>query len=416
MPSKKILGTSPKLNAKISLDAGSYYLNFKVIDFKKDVYKRQQIDLTVVSSSLGPGWYVLKDINDSTDFDYISNNGVMYNDILAGGNKKLPGKAICMTYQSGGYYQTIQDTSGVITLANQKVFHILSTRDIFTINANTLALFKTFKDEFYSTSTCNPQSIFFSSMLNDLYLINNNLLYSIYGMSANIGKFGAAKVGIYSLYKNMVPYDFGDILVFDMKSHSFYSASSSGTSLDKISDFKDSSDSIIPLSNMNYTMLNMNSSPSGNNGGQQGYALLKSLDSETYRIAHITYNGSQIINSFNAIPPDSKIINADVIAVPGTGNFVYFAVGSQIYYYMNAPSLDKKEVLLTTLSSNEHVTDMKHIHSANFNYLAVLSTSNQHWKLYLFPIESVGNPEITAKPDKVYEGNGNGKFLIYRFS
>lgn len=417
LPVKTVLSTTKNLDAKIMLDAGSYFLNFMVIDEKLDLYKRKQVRLEVSASDITTGWYILKDNNNETDFDYINTLGEMNANILAKKGNQLKGKAVRLSYQSGRYYHTITSSTGVVTtLANQKAFHILSTQDIRTFNAQNMILFKKYEQEFYSSpATCQPQFILSESNGGDAYLLNSGKLYSIYGMSSNIGKFGAPKVGNYSLFPVLIPINYyGDVLVFDNLSNTFYTASAAGTSINLV-DNQTIDGKVLSLKNMPYKMISMFAGSADiNSSTRQAFALMKSTENGSFCLAQIPYQGSSIISSFNQIDANALITQSTVMAAPSSGNFVYFALKNKAYYYMNATGLDVKEKLLVTLPDNEEITYMNHVYTKDMNILAILSSTGTNWKLYLYPIQAVGNPELESAPQKVYSGTGVARYLTYR--
>lgn len=419
LPVKRMLGTSIDLDVKITLDAGSYLLSFEVIDEKKDVYRQKRIKMEVVASDINLGWYVLKDKNNETDFDYISANGTLYPDVLAVSGNQLKGKAVGMVYQSGRYYHAIQDGTGeTIMLNNQRVFHVLSTEDIRTFNAQNLSLFKTYKDEFYMLpDKCEPQCVFYPGNYwdGDIYLMNAGKLHTIYGMSLNIGKFSAAKVGNYSLFPAIFLRNFSaDALVFDTLSRTFYSSSTSGTSLDEIED-QEINGERMSMKNMPYLMVNMFTGKA-NIVQQQSFVLMKSISDGSYRIGQMPFiaGGNTVFSNFNSVPDDALLVRSSVMTCASSGNFVYFAIDHAIYYYMNAVDLETKEKLLVTLPSDEAIVSMKYVNLGETTVLAVLSNTSTNWKLYLYPVEAPGNPELINEPMATYTGLGTGRYLMYR--
>lgn len=416
LPTKKELSKEPKLDVKITLDAGSYLLNLIVLDEKKDIYKRKQIKLEVKASNISIGWYVLKDMNQQTDFDFVDPKGVVYSDVLAQAGNQLQGNAVAMSYQSSRYYHQVMSNTGVITqLTNQKVFHVLSTRDIRTFNAQNMGLFKKFDEQFYALpSQCMPQLVYSQGTDGNVFLINAGKLHSIDGMSFNIGKFCAPKVGEYSLFPVLAPANFsGDMLVFDTLKHTFYTTSSVGMTVDNVPDQVIGKETI-HMRNMPYQMIAMTSGLSYISMAKQSFAIMKNTDDGSYRLAQIPYNTSNRISSFNPIPNNANLTHSNIIAATSSGNFLYFAINNQIYYYMNATGLDEKEKLLITLPQDEKVTFMLPILAKDMNVLAVLANTATSWKLYIYPVEAVGNPELVTKPLHVYTGKGAGKQLLYR--
>jgi hypothetical protein len=417
LPAKHILGTAKDLDVKILLDAGNYLLNFEVIDEKKDIYKRKQISMNIVASDINAGWYVLKDKNNETDFDYVNADGTLYPDVLAVSGNRLKGKAVCMAYQSGRYYHPVTGSMGeTVVLNNQQAFHVMSDEDIRTFNARNLSLFKTYKDEFYLLpSKCELQCVFYpgSWWSGHIYIMNAGKLHAINGMSSNLGKFGAPKVGNYSLFPVILPFNYSsDVLVFDTKTHTFYASSTSGTSLNEIKDQQIGSEHV-SLKNMPYSMVNMFTGKA-TNPQQQSFALMKNTSDGSYRIAQIPFSSDAVFSNFNKVPDDAMLVRSSVMACAASGNFVYFAIDNTVYYYMNAADLETKEKALVRLPSDETIMYMKYAHIGETPALAVLSNVSTNWKLYIYPIEAVGNPELKSEPSAIYTGQGTGRYLMYR--
>lgn len=419
-PSRRHLADTKDLNYEVLLDAGSWLLSFEVADRERDIYKRHEIKLSITASPINVGWYVLKDINDKTDFDYINKEGQMYADALKlTDNEQLDGKAVSMAYQSGYYYQLFPNADGTSTLlGGQKVFHILSTKDIRVIDANNMVLFKTFDDLFYSTpEKCEPQNITFVSPY--LFLMNAGKIYSINGASKHYGIFGAFTVGDYDFFDRVALAKGSSLLTFDKKTNSFCTVLVGGTYADPMADKP--AESIVKgpasVTNMPYSLVEMESGE-WTSSGVSVFALMQHVSTGEYYLAQLFYAGSTAypITDFNLVPSESLLLNADFIAAPTTGSFVYFAKDNKVYSYVGASGETEKERLMLELAPNEKVASIKHFYVSNtyenYNYLAVLTNVDSKWKLRIYTPKGVG--EIEPGVVMEYEGEGNGRYVMYR--
>ena len=429
LPEKTVLSEERILNVVVpaKVGIGTFFLTFEVRDKKTNLYVRKQVLLTLTATNINTGWYILKDINDETDFDYISRDGsTQIPDVLltrATPAARIKGTAVQMVYQQTRYYHTVTNTLGVVTtLANQQVFHILSSRDIKTYNAANFELFKNYEDQFYSLPpNCNPQSIRYPAQgSGDLFLLNDGKIHAIYGMSGNIGKYPAPKVGLYSMHKDMIAPSFSNALYFDMVTCTFYSVSSNGYSINKLSEESASAPTPIGISptNMNYTLLNL--LPGGDmNTSIRAFAVMQNKTTNDYYLVGILSQYSPAtaypFTSFNIIPAGNKMPLAAVKAAPYSGDFVYFGDNNKLCVYKNIDIPNREQVLIT-FDAGETVSYIQHMYSLanNYNWLAVLTNSASGWKLYVYNVIGVGISEIDNTPIQTYSGTGNARSLIYR--
>jgi hypothetical protein len=419
LPEKTVLGDTKNLDVVIRLELGGYFLSCEVRDVERDVYVRHQTLLTVNASDVTTGWYVLKDIDNETDFDYINNDGVIYPDVLLNLasplNSRLKGTAVAMAYQSTRYYHQRTDADGkVTTLANQSAFHILSSEDIKTFNAKDLVLFKNYRDEFYiAPEVCRPQYIKFANT--DLFMLNDGQIYAIYGMMASVGKFGGSAPGSYTMHNDLIGGFYGG-MIFDLKNHTFYFVNAYGPAITTFPDKKATEDSpALPLANMDYTLVNLLTADESVT--TTGYAVMKSVSKEEYYLGTVAFsNGSACpITAFDAIPSGCKFPLAPVKLAPRTGNFVYFADGNKLSVYKNASGLADRESVLKEFPAGETISYLLNPET-NPNYLVVLTNSSSGWKMYFFTITGPGNPEFEPEATVTYQGTGSGRFIIYRRS
>jgi hypothetical protein len=418
LPTKTVLADTKNLNIPVTLAAGNYFLSYTITDIARDIYLRTQITLTVKATDVSTGWFVLKDIDNKTDFDYIDKNGILYPDVLLTQanpvNSRLTGTAVKIEYQGGRYYHQITDEEGKATiLSNQTVYHILSSEDIKVFNSKDLTLFKNREDIFYTPTDCYPNNIKYT-MTDDLYLINDHKMSTVYGMVPHIGKIPAPKAGFYTLHDDLMT-NYSNGLGFDLDSRTFYLFDAYDPSL---TPFASPSQEVgVSTTNMDATALNILTATESMTS--TGFAVMKNVNKEEYYIATVRFNGtnSYPFTAFDTIPSGSKFPNAPVKAAPYSGNFVYFAEGNKLSAYRNASGLSPadRETLLREFPAGETVSYMTNVYVANsFNYLAVLTNSANGWKLYAFNIIGLGNPEFESTPALTYQGEGNARYLMHR--
>lgn len=423
IPQRDTIGTTKILSTEIKLAGGAYYLYFQIKDMERGVYVYKKIKFTVLETPIENGWYVLKDIDNETDFDYVSLNGEEYRDVLRNisgpnGNNQLAGKGVKIHYQPQSYYhQIIRDDGTAELMGNQMALHILSTEDMKTFNAKNLNLFKNYEDEFYGLpEKRSPQALVGASYSGDLYLINGGKLYSIYGMSQNFGKFSGAKVATtsqYDLFPSVLG-GWGDCWVFDNLSHSFWRCASSAVNFTYL---PAEEEKVSPI-NMNARMLNLMQlqdlmfTP-------EGYAVMQSqTDDEEYYLALCTPGNPYIFSSFDTIPAGARMPKAEVKAAPNTGTYIYYAYDNKLYAYKNLKGLDlgQKEVLVKELPAEEKISFIKSVDNPDSGKasVAILTNRATGWKMYLFELVGTGNPEIKPDPVKEFEGIGNARYLMLR--
>lgn len=425
---KVILSHERVLNVPLKLAVGNYTLNLEVKNVERDIYVRRAVSLSVVATNINTGWFILKDIDGETDFDYFSLDGsfqqpdVLYNVIPP--FERMKGTAIKMIYQNQRYYHLMPNESGGTTsLTNQRVYHILSSQDICTYDASMLRLFKKYEAQFYGVpEVCRPQSILFLSSSYDLFILNNGKVHSIYGMAVNAGKYDYQKIsplGAYDMHSDMISSENNNVLLFDIKSSSFCYANNYGENIVYLND--ESSSVIEPIGvsprNMPYTLVNL-IQRTREFQTSSAYAIMKSKSSNDYFIASVSFGNTPAnypFTSFRPIPASCKMPLADVKACPNSGNFVYFGDGNKLCVYRDL-DLDQRESVIKTFPAGETISYITHIfvNSTSYNYIVVLTNSSSGYKMYAFNLIGSGNPEIVDEPLFTYSGTGNARNVLFR--
>lgn len=425
------LSLEKNLSAEIKIKTGEYLLIYEVRDPELDVYVRDEVKLQVIQTNIKAGWYVLKDIDEETDFDYINLDGSLtVYDVLRNiggyqkysdgpidiGNQQLQGKAVKMIWQNQRYDHQVVSQDGVVqTIINKQAFHIITDKDFRSFNPDNLYLYKKFEEAFYEAPTKNPQEIGFSFL--DLYIINNGKLHSIFGNTPNVGKFPAIKTSATSPDYELHPSVAGGVtaaIVFDKKTRSFFLTTANSPTLNVMP--PPMNPTLPSLSNMNYDLIDLlKKDADGMITSFSGYYLMKKIDTEEYYLAYVANAGTAPIYpfvKFTKVASDAKMPMAQVKAIPRVASCVYFGINNELSYYLDATNVENNEKLIYTFPSDEEIT---FISNSKAGILTVLTNSASGWKLYGFPIIGA-TPDIEPEPSFVYSGSGNGRYVMYRAS
>lgn len=419
LPVKTVLSSERNLDITLRLAPESYYMYLEVSDpARNNVSVRKRVILRVMGSEIHKGWYILKDDDGYTDFDYINDQGKLYSDVMSNSGisgEKLEGRAVQIAYQSGWYNHKITLADGRDSIVeNLSAYHILSERGLRTIDGATLELLKNYDQQFYvAPEECAPQSL---SMPNpdipDQYLVNNGKIHVIAYIMPNIGKYPAAKSGFYNAHKDIFSTMFM-ALFFDTVERTFYTVESTGSYFTPATD--NYMNPFLPSPyNMDYSLVSMFQT-SNNSADAYGYAIMQGLSDGKYYLASVNcdmmlyFGAGWLFNSFDEIPAGCRLPLAEVKAGSPSGSFIYFGDANKLCVYRNAPGLDQQEEAMVTYPAGETVG---YIYCRGTE-VVVLTNSAAGWKLYGYELVGAGNPEL--KPAKfTYSGTGTGRHVMYR--
>lgn len=409
------LSHTKELVWQVACEPGYYDLVFEVLDKRTGLYVNKRMTVKV-ESVFGHGWYILKDMNNETDVDFIYPDGHMDADLFFTKEKtRLKGEAISMSYQDYMYSYEEQNADGTISiLKNKKAIHVVSSQDIKVFRADNMRLLKNYEDVFYEVPSVRlPQLCQFSGM--SLYLINAGKIQTIFASSPNVGKVALPKSGDYELYPGCIGVWDG-ALVFDRKSQSFYGVQGLNPDLIKLSE-PDVSDQVkVSPNHMNVQMLHLLNRTSGG-----AYALMKSDDPKKneYYLAGIKFASVPCypFTSFETLPADCKIVNSKVMGAHQQSACIYFASDNELYMHSVADVADREKKIYS-FSNLESISYIAHIVSTDskdsFNQLVVLTNSARGWKMYRFNFDG-DTPEIIPVPVvPVYSGTGKAEFVLFR--
>ena len=150
------------------------------------------------------------------------------------------------------------------------------------------------------------------------------------------------------------------------------------------------------------------------------YAVMK--NEETGEGALARYGSDKIaFLSFKTVPKDSKLLQSSIIGPSYTSDFLYFAIDNKVYDYQNAEGIEGPRENMILEYPGETVTFLRHnfVSSATSavrtNSLNVLTNTDHGWKLYFYDLKGESTSELASTtPTAIYEGTGNGRFLMFR--
>lgn len=418
------LALSRNLDVEFDCTPGKYALIYEVRDKRTGLYINKKIELEFVSD-FDHGWYVLKDENGLTDFDFISPDSNLRNDVYSKiHGHKMPGEAVRIVYQSNRYRQEIVQPDGTVKYEQKPAIHVVSRNDFNVLSAADLTLYKDYNDFFLEVPPVRaPQNFSAISNRGHLALINDGQLYLLYGMGSNTGRVNVPLGGDYQLADGMVVNQSRGVMVFDRNSRSFlHSGSFQSTRLQKFKEKELAGGTfVLSPSDMDADLVALlHRDWSDLSGSAKAYALMQ--NGNEYYLADIRFDGNYPFVSFDTLSGSYQVAKAKVFATHQVASCIYFAAGSTLYAHTvsrdNTLPAEIKEKTLRDFPG-ETIAYIAHVKSTNakdaFDNLVVLTNrEGGSWKLYRFALK--GNTfEIEPEPVAVYEGQqGTARYAMFR--
>lgn len=395
------LARTKDLDYAVTLNPGPYILVFNLKDKETGVTKLLNADMAVSSLNLN-GWYLLKENNGKTDFDFIHSTGRI-NDWIAFHNegKSLEGTAVDAIF-TPNFKMTL--TAAPIDIF--PAFTVLSDKDAAIYRIDNGKMMRNFDDMFFSKpATRKLQSVFQPASLSNIGLINDGQAYvmnkgtlfsTLQATTARLSPItgvGAMNLAFDELSKSVV-------LQVDFN---FPVMPASGAE----------------LKNMNADLVWINGYT-----GLRGLAmaLFRKPDGSglLYRL-NVQYGflvGSQqpMIQVKTIVPQAHGLMAASVFGGNYDADFIYYALGNKVYL---TDLISLQEALQVTLPAGETVTSIQHIKypqpstgvPITTDFLAIATYANGHYKVYLHKISSTGTIQPLAQPN--FEGEGKVTTIIY---
>ena len=413
------LSQERELNVPVNLKAGKYTLYYQVTNRSNGVFRSVEAPLTVTATDITSGWYVMKEIEGGTDFDYYSLDGnkAVSSFITASlGMEPLKGSPVGMAFLDASYNHEEESADGKTTKeTGLSAFHILTTQDFVTLNGSDFSLLKNLQQEFYEApSSFNFSHLFIDSSLRDYgyntdrcFLINNG---KVHAMGSEIGKWGYQGAGDYELYPTMV---LGSLVEFayDMKNQMIVTCSTDGTvenantlSGSAFTDFKDKDMKVSALV--------------PHVGGLSGefYIVAKSSEDGRYYVADVTTFTPYISKAtYYEYASDSPLNQAQILTSPQTASVIYFAIDNKLYMHKVMTGEDS---VVKTFAQGETISFIQNITGTDkagesFNDIVVITNTSAGYNVYQMPmVGSAGELKTDVAP--AYHGEGKASYLMFR--
>ncbi len=411
---KETLSSERDLTVNCNLMVGQYTLYYIVKDESLDVYRSVNVPLTVTATDITSGWYILKGINNATDVDYVSLDGEKRENLLSEvlGLESLWGKPIGLAYAPECYAHEQENEDGTVTKLNgQSVFHIASDKDLISLNASDLSVFKTLNQQFFEL----PSTVNFQSLGTDMVyppygckqiLVNNGNLHIV---GSGSGRFGYQLTGDYQIHPDVLYGYFGSCF-YDQKSYQWYSTDyDSGEIMEtlwgEIPDFATSQMEMICL--MPRVEKDLMCS---------AYGLYRSRVDGQYTLVDIgTLPWGAVLfypdPDFYDLESTDQLTQATVMAAPTSASVVYFAVNNKLMMHKVASGAEQE---LKVFGASEKITFIKNFSvPGSFDDLIVATSSSSGYKIYRFPL--VGSAgEVNTSSSAVMSGEGEVSTILYR--
>lgn len=398
VPKGDTLSKSKNLSYPVLLNPGQYTLVFNIKNRQTNV--TQMIPSTLLVSTLTMnGWYLLKDDNNKTDFDFIYSTGRIDNLLNFFNGKSLTGNAIKSIY-CGSFKQ------GLLSTDLYNVLFAITDQDAAIFRIDNGKIVMGYDDMFFTKPTVkNLQNVLQPQNDGVIHLINDNKVYTL----SKGAFFSSPPV---SSYKISPVAGVGALdIAFDQNSNSI-------VFIDGFN-YTPAGANATALKNMNASLVWLGAYPGARS---VALALFRQTDGPgtifKLNVAYGPVSGSgTLITGSNPVPATHGLLSADVIGGNYDSDYIYYAKANKIYMtdFASLP-----ENLQITLPVGETVTCIQHIKypqptgagvTTTVSYLAIASYNNGNYKVWLHPISATGTIQALAQPN--FTGKGRVASVNY---
>ena len=393
------------LDYNVNLNVGNYKLRLCAKDRATGVFAYEQYDL-YVTTDMDTGWWVLKSESDSADIDFFSETKAKPNIVHAANGHHLQGAAQNL-YFTINYWNfntaTLRDT-------RVNAVFVASNKDLAVLDYFTGKIIRGYEELFVEEPARREVRDMFAGP-SDVHVYVGDNVYTLFNSRYDVYKqFVLKTLGDYNLSPihhsgRALP------LLFNTKNSSLCSVSRTSPAINY---FVDGNGPLSPK-NMNMDLVFMGGrTTAAYNEGDEALAIVKRKDTGKFLL--LTLNGKPNGMDLNPIRKSEEldgslnVLQATHRALNQNNRIIYFAKDNRLY----ACNLDNNTETAQGISwnSGEQVTYMEFLKYAPygldstwFDYLAIATTQNGHYKLYLHPV-----PAGNVKPAvKVLEGKGEVK-------
>lgn len=392
-----------ELDYAVNLNVGSYKLRLCAKDRATGVFAYEEYDLHV-TTDMNTGWWVLKSENDSTDIDFFSDEKTKTDIIHTANGHHLQGLAqnLYFTFCYWDFDESTQKDKRV-----NAVF-IASRNDLAALDYFTGKIIRGYDALFIDKPTRREVHSMFAGP-SDVHVYAGDHIYTLFNSR-------------YDIYKQFIIKTLGDYrispiqhsgrslpLLFNEKNSSFCSVSRSSTSIDYFTD------GVPSPKNMDMDLLFMGGlTTSAYTQGDVALAIMKKKKEDKYYL--LTLNGqpnnmdSNPIKKIEELNGTLSVLQAQHRTLNQNNRIIYYAKDNRLYT-CNLDNMTESEQGINW-TAGEKITYMEFLKyspygldSSWFDYLAIATSENGRYKLYLHPV----NAGKVMPAVKTLEGKGEVK-------
>lgn len=405
------LSTTSKVQVSLDYDPGNYQLYVEAHKKHTEVYKSVTFPMSV-TTIMSKGWYLLKDKGGKCDFDFITAEGEVLSDVIAGtGAEPLNGAARSVAYMPSRYTYTYTDESGKeISEANKRALFVLSEKEMRILNADNNGAFHVQGDCFYEPL----QEYDFGCIKfcgNAVYLTNAGYSHSLTTSSPNVGRLGWAKdpTAGYRIYPEILVGNYSS-LYWDINTSTFLQLGTYDVVYSKFPEQATGKEPSVSPTNMGKELVRLLPRKDCETTAT-AMALLKD-ETGAYFLAEISiaFTGAYPFTSYKELPADLYFPRADVMAAHREAAAVYFAKGNEVWKYIHADEVPEREVTTGISFPGEEISYIQQME----DFLLIVTYKEEKWKMYRFQLIGDTSDVQTEPMEEPYEGNGYVRKVFFR--
>ena len=409
------ISTDKELDYPVTEDAGKYNLVLEVTDNQTGdaAYVTSSVEITTLYST---GWYVLKEIDGSTDLDLIASEEETMEDLFLNlHGQRMNGLPIDISYTP--QYRYIDNDNVLYT--NKPIIWVCSEDDLYMLETANLNIVRKHDELFYGpVPDETPYHVSFS--LGNVYYTSSSGMYYVPTMTPSSGKFGSPlalendtyKLGLQSYRANY------SSMYWDEANCRFITIN--GTILRTFQDKDEYGETprFVP-NNMDCDLLLLDRTDT------KGYSVLKKRSNGEVLVFELDMKSHDDwspkfynpINNINAalLPSNHGMASATLFAQNHKLAYIYYSDGKNINIFDFMTQTVRENVL--SVNAGEQITFMKHLYwtgnttDKGFEYLVVGTEHGDEYTLYFYELLG-GAPDLNKEVRSV---SGTGKIKDVQF-
>ncbi|WP_316819216.1 PKD-like family lipoprotein [Pedobacter nyackensis] len=401
----------------VGIESGRYALVFRARNKKTNVsgYFHSVLD---VSTRFNDGWYVLKSEGNKSDMDYFNQAGEKIEDVVLSVNgRQLDGDVAHRIGVNDNYADPNKFLPNYNIFEKTRVLIPVTNKDAKAIKLSTGKILNDFPEMFLDKPVAPySPSMYVANNLGQ-WILNNGKASFIYSYSSLLSKFGPElamtnEFKDYRLSKYVVSNGVYDPIGFDELTSSFVAMSTSQTFFIPVGD---QSGTEISAKNNNMKLVFAGAKALYDDFF---YAVMQDKTSAQLKyIANVTgVSGKSFKIALDKLATNDPAFSAELFTLNHSLlKVMYFVSNNKVYARSVAGIPGRNTDLQISLPQGETATFIKHIKYSNqFDYLIVGTTIGGNYKVYLYPLNNLG--EFSGQtPAKVFSGKGKAGDISFVF-